>query len=109
VTSLSIGVTPRYINSVTIVARTAILSLAVAVLLCLSLASAMPGMDMGHALVVCCALAVVVLSFRLSQVGMFRSVVSVTVRGRAGSAHELDRLTRLRTPPDRVALRSLLL
>jgi hypothetical protein len=94
---------------VNIMARTAILTLAVAVLLCLSLASAMPDMDMGHMLVVCCALAVVVLSFKLSTVGVFRSIVSIPVPGRTGSAHELDRLTRLRTPPDRVVLGSLLL
>lgn len=88
-------------------ARVGILALVIAVLLCLSLAAAMPGMDMGHALIVCCALAVAILAMAAPSFRVLRAVLGATPQGRWDSARRPDRSPP--RPPGRVSLRSLLM
>jgi hypothetical protein len=90
-------------------ARAGILVLVIAVLLCLSLATAMPGMDMDHMLVVCCALAVAILTLARPYFGVLRAVLSVTPPSRFDSAPRPARISRWPRPPDRVSLGSLLM
>jgi len=90
-------------------ARVGILILVIAVLLCLSLATAMPGMDMGDALIVCCALAVAILTVAATSLGVSRALLEVRPPDRWDSARRPDRSPHWPRPPDRVSLRSLLM
>jgi hypothetical protein len=92
-----------------VAARAGILALIIAVLLCLSVATAMPGMDMSHALIVCCALAVVILTMAAPSLGVLRAGLGAAPQGRRGAARRLDRSPFWPRPPDRVSLRSLLM
>lgn len=91
------------------IARAGILALVLAVLLCLSLATAIPGMDMGNALIACCALAVVILTMAAPSFGVLRAVLGAIPQGRCDSPRRPDRSAFLPRPPDRVSLRSLLM
>lgn len=89
--------------------RAGILALLIAVLLCLSLATAMPGMDVSRALTMCCALAIVVLIRAASSLWVPRTVLGAIPYSRCHSPHRPDLSLFWPRPPDRVSLRSLLI
>lgn len=90
-------------------ARAGTLVLVVAVLLCLSLATAMPGMDIAHALIACCALAVAILTLVVPSFGVLRTRLGASPRAPRFSTRRPDRSPHWPRPPDRVFLGSLLM